>query len=56
MLPLTGNEHSLSRDWKEVPWEDDVASKTQLDYLIDILCDYPEDADNVRSLGTLPEN
>jgi hypothetical protein len=45
--------------WKEVPWEDDAASKTQLDYLIDILCDYPgllEDTDNARSLGTLPEN
>jgi hypothetical protein len=39
------------RIWKEVPWEDDPASKTQLDYLIDILCDYPgllEDADNAR--------
>ena len=27
--------------WKNVPWEDDLPSKTPFDYLVDILCDIP---------------
>jgi hypothetical protein len=47
------------RIWKEVPWENSASSKTQLDYLIDILCDFPgllEDADDAELVGALPED
>ncbi|RDW62344.1 hypothetical protein BP6252_11777 [Coleophoma cylindrospora] len=40
--------------WKEVPWEDDLASKQPIDYLLDILCDISgliEDIDRAERVG-----
>lgn len=45
--------------WKEIPWDSVIVRKTQLDQLIDMLCDYPgllEDADMAQRLGTPAED